>query len=425
MKNTIILLFAALLIMSCTRQSVIEEPVDHWNGYAKFLKTGEVYHSLWAAAGKSDTTKGVKVGTVTYGLKDVNGIGYFYVIYDCTASGWTISETHMYAGEKASMPLNNADSPKIGLFPYSANHNPWVSTFEYQVPILSLPDAEIGFAVATHCIVHSPSGRTETAWGYGDFKFNDKMWGWYDNYSYIPPTQPPYTILYGTTYGQDSLRLYHLNMSTGNVTLLLKEYVGNVSGTYDAAAYDNVSGLFFFVNASRELYVNDLGDAYPSFNTGTLLGSAQSGTYYNGAYYYVNPDYNTINRVTFDSDWLISDEAVMDTIPNVILVNDIAMSPAGDYLYLVGQVNGGGTEMIKYSIATDVYYTISLNITNGAQIAYGSDGNLYAIAPVVEGGSSSIAYTVNPETGVMTEIDEGHVIIIPDGFSDISGGPLM
>jgi hypothetical protein len=301
-----------------------------------------------------------------------------------------------------------------------------VSTYEYRVPILSLPPVATGFTVATHCVVRSPSGRVETAWGYGNFKFNDKMWGWYDTYSYIPPAQPPYTVLYGTTYSQDSLRLYHLNMTTGKVTLMLKEYVGNAAGSYDGAAYDNLSGMFFFVNyATRELFVNDMGDQDPSFSAGTLNGTAKSGTFYNGSYYYINADFNTINKVTFDSDWMINTETVIDTIPNVIVVNDIAMSPTGDYLYLIGEVNGGSSEMIKYSFAADVYYTIALTITNGAQIAYGSDGLLYAIAPVIEGGSSSVAYTVNTNTGVLTEIDEGHIIIVPDAFTDISTGPSM
>lgn len=426
MKNTYVLLFAILLITSCTRQSAVEEPADIWNGYSKFLKTGEVYHTLFAAAGKSDTTKGINVGKVTYGLKEVDGIGYFYVIYDCSASGWTMSETHMYAGLKANMPLNGPNSPKIGLFPNSSNHNPRVSTFEYRVPILSLPPVDPGFAVATHCVVRSPSGQIETAWGYGNNKFNDKMWGWYDNYSYIPPEVEDFTILYGTLYTTDSLKVYHLNMTTGAVTLILKEYVGNASGTYDGTAFDEASGMFFFSNYNtRELYVNQMGDADPSFSAGTLNGTAASGAYYNGAFYYVNPDFNTINMVTFTPTWQIATQTTLDTVPGSIVVNDIAVSPAGDYIYLVGEVNGGASEMIKYSLAADIYYSIALNITSGSQIAYGSDGMLYAIAPVIEGGSSSVAYSVNTNTGVLTEIDEGHIIIVPDAFSDISVGPPL
>jgi hypothetical protein len=215
-------------------------------------------------------------------------------------------------------------------------------------------------------------------------------------------------------------------VSTGNVTMILKEFVGSVSGTYDGTAYDDVTGIFFFVNYdTRELYVNQLADESSSFSAGTLNGTAASGTFYNNAFYYVNADFNTINMVTFTSDWLIASEAVLTTIPSSIVVNDIAMSPDGDYLYILGEVNGGATEMIKWSVSLNTFYTIALAINDGAQIAYGNDGNLYAVAPVVEGESSSEAYIVNPNTGVLTEINEGCIIILDDEFSDLSLGPVM
>jgi hypothetical protein len=416
MKNAFILFFAILLITSCTRQSPVDNPTDKWNGYSKYLKMGEVIRTLWAG-------QNINVGTVTYGIDDNAN---FYVTYDCSASGWTMSETHMFAGDKKFMPLNKPGNPKIGQFPNSKCHSPRVSTYTYRVPLSTLPPAEEpGFVVASHCIVRSPAGRTETAWGYGDFVFNDKGWGWYDVYYFNQP-ENPYTILYGTTYSQDSLRLYHLNMTTGAVTMILKEYVGNASGTYDGTAYDVETGMFFFVNyATRELWVNQLGDESPSFKSGTLNGTAASGTYYNNVYYYVNADINTINMVTFGNNWQKAGETILDTIPANVTVNDIAMSPTGDYLYLLGEVDGGSSEMIKYAIGPDIYYTIALNINNGAQIAYGSDGQLYVVAPVIEGGSSSVAYTVNPNTGVLTEIEEGRIIIVPDGFTDISTGPIM
>jgi hypothetical protein len=332
----------------------------------------------------------------------------------------------MYAGDKRFMPLNKPGAPKIGLFPNSANHNPRVSTWTYRVPLSTLPPAEEpGFVVATHCIVRSPSGQIETAWADGDFTFNDKAWGWFDIYYFNQP-ENPYTVLYGTLYSQDSLKLYHLNMTTGAVTMVLKEYVGNTSGSYDATAYDVESGMFLFTNYNtRELFGNLMGDSDPSFSLGFLEGTSASGTFYDGGFYYVNPDFNTINKVTFNSNWTIAAETTLDTIPEVIAVNDIAMSPAGDYLYIVGEVDGGSTEMIKYSIAADAYYTIALNMDDGSQIAFGSDGLLYSIAPDVTSGSSSVAYTVNTNTGVLTEIDEGEIIIIEDAIIDISRGPNM
>ena len=90
MKNIIAFFIMILVMASCEKRSPVEEPTDKWNGYAKYLKTGEMVHTLWAG-------KHINVGTATYGI-DENA--NFYVTYNTTASGWTMSETHMYAGDK-------------------------------------------------------------------------------------------------------------------------------------------------------------------------------------------------------------------------------------------------------------------------------------------------------------------------------------
>jgi hypothetical protein len=428
MKNTYVLLFAVLLITSCTRQSPVDQQGDKWNGYSKYLKMGEVHHTLFAGAGQSDTLKGTNVGSVTYGIdNDAN----FYVTYTCTG-GWTMSETHMYAGDKAGMPVNKPGSPKIGLFPYSTCHSPRVSTYTIRIPLTSLPPAEEpGFVVATHSVVRSPSGRTETAWGYGQLPFNDKAWGWYDIYYFNQP-EFPHTILYGTASSQDSLRVYHLNMTTGNWDEILKEYVGGVAGSYDATAFDLDSGLFFFVNYNtRTLYMNNLrNESSPSVPIGTLEGTAASATFYDDTYYYVNADFNTINKVTFNDNWSIMNEVVMDSIPHVITVNDIAMSPDGLNLYLIGVMDDSDSvKLFKYVILEDKYYDITdddIILSPGVQIAYGADNLLYVISPIIVGGTTYIGYTADPNTGVMTEIQEGHVVTPPgDDIIDLSTGPIL
>ena len=421
MKKTLLFFAVILLMASCEKRSPVEEPFDKFNGYSKYLKMGEVIHPLLAGANKQ-----TDIGTVTYGIDDDAN---FYVTYNITGSQWKISKTSMYCGDKKHMPLNKAGNPRINRFPHKKNHYPMVTSYTIRVPLTSLPPAEYpGFVVAAHCVVYHPlkcEGATKNAWADGPFAFTDKDWGWFDVFYYNQP-QNPFTVLYGTTYTEDSLNLYHLNMTTGAVTQILTEYVGNVSGTYDGTAFDVDSSMFFFVNYNtRELFLNRMNDTLPSFSAGYLNGTAASGTYYNGEYYYVNADFNTINQVTFTSEWMIASETVLDTIPNIVTVNDIAMSPEGDYLYILGEVSGGSSELIKYSLALDTYYTIALNINDGAQIAYGSDGLLYAIAPVVEGGSSSVAYIVNTNTGVLTEIEEGEIIIIDAAFTDLSRGPNM
>jgi hypothetical protein len=291
--------------------------------------------------------------------------------------------------------------------------------------------------VAAHCVVRSPSGQTETAWAAGDYKFTDKDWGWYDIYFYNqPPNQ--FTILYGTAYDNGYLKLYHLDMTNVTTTLILEEYIGEGAGKLDGTAYDVESGMLFFTNYNtNELFVNNLNDVFPSVSAGILNGTAASGTFYEGMFYYVDEGANTINQVTFTSDWLIAGEVVLDTIPGTVTVNDIAMSLDGNYLYMIAQVDGGGTELIRWDTDTRIFYSLALTIEPGAQIAYGSDGELYAIAPITDAtGHSTQPYIVNTTTGTLTIIESGSG---GDGIGDdddpeddgrsriddVSGGPIM
>jgi hypothetical protein len=424
MKNAFISFFLLLLVMSCTKPITTENSADPWNGYSKYLKMGEKTHILWAGEGRHH----INVGTVTYGIDDNAN---FYVTYDCSASGWKISESHMFAGDKKDLPSNRPGHPRINRFPYSKCHHPKVSTYTYRVPLASLPPAEEpGFVVAAECTVFHPlkcETQTKIAWAEGDFKFNDKTCGggWYDVF-YFNQTDNQYNILYGTIYTQDSLKLYQINITTSATTCILEEYVGNIAGTYDGAAYCADSGLFFFVNYNTgELYLNDLNDTLPSFSAGDLTGTSASGTFFNGAYYYVDENMNTINMVTFTSDWQIGGETVLDVIPGTIKVNDIAMSPEGEMLYIVGQHEGVGSELISWNVLSQTFYTTAIPVDNGAQIAYGSDGLLYAIVPKTENEDSSGVYYIETPTGVLTEVQEGEIIIVGDSFSDLSNGPLM
>jgi hypothetical protein len=406
-------------MMACVKPETSENPADKWNGYSIFLKTGEMVHTLWAG-------KNINIGTVTYGL-DENA--NFYVTYNVTASGWKIAETHLYAGDKANMPLNRPGRPKIGLFPYHHEHHPKVTTFTYRIPLTSLPPcASPGFIVAAHAIVYHPGhykcGQTESAWAEGNYTFSDKGWGWYDSYYYDPP-QEPLPVLYGTSYSNDSLRLYHLDITSGIAELMLVEYVGNSPGTYDGAAYDIESGIFFFTKYNTgELWFNQLQGDDPSFCAGTLNGIAASGTFYDQAYYYVDENLNTINEVTFNSDWMISGETVLDTIPGLVSVNDIAMSPAGDFLVILGHYDGAAAELITWDVSDEIFYSSAIAISEGAQITFGSDGQLYALAPADDGSESNFVYTVDLECATLMVIED-IVITIEDPFTDISGGPAQ
>jgi hypothetical protein len=331
----------------------------------------------------------------------------------------------MFAGQKQDLPVNKPGKPKIGLFPNSSVHDPMVMEFTYKIPLNTLPPAgNPGFIVASHCVVHSPYGQTETAWAEGDYKFTDKDWGWYDDY-YYDQNSPPITFLYGTEYRTDSLRIFQLDVTnTSSAPVLIwEEYVGDNSGTYDATAYDEENHIFYFTNYNtRELWKVNMGDTSCSTSTGSLDGIASSATFYDHGFYYIDEVSHNIIRVEFDEEGYISSETTLSTLPSSVIVTDIAMSPAGDYMYILGNVNNGGTEMITWDISADAYATIDLEINQGSQIAFGTDGNLYAIEP--NGGSGTIVYLLDPETGVTNPITDDPVIII-DPFSDLSSGPTM
>ena len=420
MKNLTLLLVALLFIAGCAKvQETENEPVNKWNGYA-LLKSGEIVHTLWAG-------QHIDVGTVTYGIDDNAN---FYVTYDCTPSGWLISETHMFAGDKKDMPVNKPGMPKIGKFPNKGTH-PNVSVVTYTVPLSELPPyEEPGFVVATHAVVNNPDGGNETAWGEGDFVFSDKGWGWYDIYYFNQPDNE-FTILYGTQLANDSLSLYHINMTTGDNTLILAEFIGNANGTYDGTAYDDESGNFFFTNFdTRELMINPLQDDGASFSAGDLNGIASGATFYNESFYYIDNVTHEISEVTFDNNWQIATETVVSTIPSTVFINDIAMDPEGQNLYMVGNVNDGSSELITYNFTTDSYSTLDLEVGQNTSIAYSSDGELYAVTSADDQGVGFATYTIDPATGTATLIsneengEEGESEI-EDPISDISRGPLM
>ena len=68
---------------------------------------------------------------------------------------------------------------------------------------------------------------------------------------------------------------------------------------------------------------------------------------------------------------------------------------------------------------------MSVAINNGAQIAFGSDGLLYAIAQSNGDGDTTTVYIIDENVGILTEVQEGEIIIVDDSFSDLSSGPVM
>ncbi len=417
MKNLLICLAVLLAATACVKQEHNDSPSDKWNGYSRYLKMGEQVHTLWAG-------RHIDAGTVTYGIDDSAN---FYVTYNCNGTIWLITESHMFAGDKADMPLNKPGAPKIGLFPHSGQHNPAVSCITYKVPLAQLPPCEApGFVVASHCVVRNYSGQVETAWAEGDYTFSDKGWGWYDDFYFNQNYYDPYTIIYGTAYSNDSLKLFHLDITRGTVDLIMTEYVGSAPGNFNAVGFDTESGALIFSNYDNgALYVNLINSEGPSICAGYLGGIAASGTMHDQMYYYVDENLHTINRINFTSDWMIAGETILDTISGFGTINDIAMDPGGDFLYLMSQYNiNEGNELMSWDVENHVFFSSPVVINNGAQLAFGSDGILYAIAPQYENGCTSWIYVVDIKCVTLTVVED-EIIFIDDPFTDLASGPLM
>ena len=115
----------------------------------------------------------IDVGTVTVSNDETN----LYVVYETTGN-WVITETHLYVGTEAGIPLNGGGNPKIGHFPYHGNDDS-----PFTIPLAGLGDE---FVIVAHAVVKKViDGQTvqsETAFGCGEFSFPGNRWGCYFDY---------------------------------------------------------------------------------------------------------------------------------------------------------------------------------------------------------------------------------------------------
>jgi hypothetical protein len=107
----------------------------------------------------------INAGTVTVS----NDNDYIYVTY-ATTNGWVLTQTHLYVGDCALIPVNNPGNPLPGQFPYKSTHNN-VTSYTYQIPISRIALENCG-CIAAHAVVvkYNSSNQvigSETAWGNG------------------------------------------------------------------------------------------------------------------------------------------------------------------------------------------------------------------------------------------------------------------
>lgn len=159
----LIILFVAAFF-SCKKVSI--EPDQNANGSP--INPGKI---VPGGGGCTPTTVGLIAGqTIDAGTVTVtNDNDFIYVTYE-TANGYTLTQTHLYVGDCALIPVNSQGNPIPGHFPYSSTHNN-ITTYTYQVPIAAISAGSCG-CIAAHAVVVKldENGNIidqQTAWGNG------------------------------------------------------------------------------------------------------------------------------------------------------------------------------------------------------------------------------------------------------------------
>jgi len=416
MKKLFLLLIVVAVFAGCSKDEVVE-PIDTIN-----LKDWVMTADLFAG-------QHILVGSVTFiDTED----GFFEVTFNLT-DGWTMSESHVYAGPIKDIPTNKPGAPKIGKFPYKETHNPAVTTYTYSFPSVSVDDQD-NYALAAHCVVNHPDENEETGWASLGKTFSDKGWGSYceDFYGEATYIDNHFYGIGQTDAGTLILSLISGGANRGDV-ILTEAIVAN--GSVEAAAYDPATGNLFFV-IGNTLYVNNMGTEELTVVAGSLSGLPIGGVFLNGNYYYIDGDPNSPNYmeiievwVTYDPNngWSITENPDFSgAIPYDLDIIDLATD--GSIIYFIG-INDNGTPndgdddwVDMFTFIGGVYSTpIATDLSGNAQIAFGADGLLYTI-DVNEDGYNVLLY-VDPGTGDTDPVNPGDDSM-KDGDDNPSDTPL-
>jgi hypothetical protein len=381
MKKLFLLLVTFAVIAACNKTETvdIESPEGLKDYYVTDLMAGQNIH----------------VGTVTYVDTET---GFFKITYELI-NGWTMSESHAYAGPLVDMPrAKKKGNPKIGQFPYSTDHNPEVTTYTYTHVFDPWPNPDYlnKFVCAAHAVVNHPTLPSETAWAVGDEFFGSNGgWSSFTNFSDVALLD---NIVYGIVYNTDgSIELIYINTLAPSPEIIMTEIVNTSGGEVTAAAFDPNQNLLFFV-IGNTLYVNDMNEEGISVAIGTLPGTPIGGAFLNGNFYYLGTDPNTGSTNEIIEVQLSYDETTgtwsftinydfSTSMPfNSYLITDMASD--GTDIYLVGEnIGTGAIDIFVVNVtgssgswsgtwSSDV---INTQLVGNSQIAFGPDGNLYAV----------------------------------------------
>jgi hypothetical protein len=176
----IFLLAAGTMMYSCKKIDPSTADVNETataNTRSNNAKVGDGKDGEFCEGTTTDLMAGqhINAGNVTVS----NDLDYIYVTYH-SANGYQLTETHLFVGDRALLPVNNAGSAVPGQFPYSGTHQ-FATTYTYAVPVSAIPLGSCGI-IAAHAVVKKVNANgqvidSQTAWGKG-FRIRPQGGNW-------------------------------------------------------------------------------------------------------------------------------------------------------------------------------------------------------------------------------------------------------
>lgn len=163
------LAFATLAFFSCEKEEITQnQGLTSESTTLQPLSTSNVQSTSPCGSTMEQTLyagQNINAGTVSVS----NDADNLYVTYS-TTNGWEMAETHLYVGDCTEIPTAGNGNPQIGLFPFTTDHNPTVTSYTYTIPLADLEDC---YCVAAHTalVQYDSDGNvisSETGWADGD-----------------------------------------------------------------------------------------------------------------------------------------------------------------------------------------------------------------------------------------------------------------
>jgi hypothetical protein len=159
----VLALFAGFAAYGCTESGPPMGPTDVQTFTPQF-HTAQIPFETPLIADGGDPTTAIDVGNVLVWNDGSN----LHVKYEIEAADWYMSETHLAVATSLGGITQKNGNPIPGKFPYANAHDPWVTEFEYEIPLADF-SASAGdeLVIAAHAVVWETSS-TATVTGVSD-----------------------------------------------------------------------------------------------------------------------------------------------------------------------------------------------------------------------------------------------------------------